>query len=173
MKVCSRCKCLKRICEFSSDRSRKDGRNVFCIPCRRAVGTAVRRKACSTPEGRAREVEAARRYQRKYPERHLRHYRKYSQRQRRKRLESLYGLTVTQAAGLARAQQHRCAICSTKLRSGNRRGIDHCHRTGTVRGVLCSQCNRGLGLFHDDVKALRRAVAYLQSDGVWSDVPLR
>lgn len=43
--------------------------------------------------------------------------------------------------------------------------IDHCHQGGHVRGLLCDQCNRGIGLLQDDPDVLERAVAYLDPDG--------
>jgi recombination endonuclease VII len=57
-------------------------------------------------------------------------------------------------------QGGRCAICATDLATG-RMAIDHCHRTGYIRGLLCRDCNLGLGLFKDNVGHLKRAAKYL------------
>lgn len=66
---------------------------------------------------------------------------------------------------LLRAQNELCAICSTADpgRGNKRFCIDHCHKTGVVRGLLCHKCNSGLGRFEDDPKIMRRAVAYLEN----------
>jgi hypothetical protein len=56
-----------------------------------------------------------------------------------------------------------CAICGTK---GVKLHIDHCHMTNHVRGLLCHNCNTGLGLFKDDVRLLAAAIAYLDVDKV-------
>lgn len=40
--------------------------------------------------------------------------------------------------------------------------VDHCHKTGRIRGLLCHNCNRALGLLQDDVGVLRKAIGYLK-----------
>lgn len=57
-------------------------------------------------------------------------------------------------------QGGRCAICGRELLDEDAH-LDHCHRTGEVRGVLCRACNHGLGNFGDSVPTLRRAIKYL------------
>lgn len=61
-------------------------------------------------------------------------------------------------ADLIETQKGRCAICSRT----EDLVLDHCHETRRVRGVLCSECNRGLGFFRDDPRRLVRAIRYLQ-----------
>ena len=51
-----------------------------------------------------------------------------------------------------------CMICG----STHKLCIDHCHTTLNVRGILCSKCNTGLGMFNDNVDALVNAIKYLQ-----------
>lgn len=68
---------------------------------------------------------------------------------------------------LLNSQGGLCAICGTnKGFSGggdNRRlAIDHCHTTGAVRGLLCGNCNRMLGLVKDSVETLKNAIKYLE-----------
>lgn len=74
-----------------------------------------------------------------------------------------YGLSVADWDAMLARQDGRCAICRTDRPGG--RGeqwhIDHCHETGDVRGLLCHNCNVGLGNFGDDPGRLLAAMAYL------------
>ena len=54
-----------------------------------------------------------------------------------------------------------CEICKQKdsRRSLN---VDHCHKTGIIRGMLCDNCNKALGFFKDDINNLENAIKYLK-----------
>lgn len=73
-----------------------------------------------------------------------------------------YGMTHEEYLKMFEAQGGACSICG-RTPPKNRLAIDHCHKTGRVRGLLCGACNTGLGLFRDDVALLRAATQYLQS----------
>jgi hypothetical protein len=60
------------------------------------------------------------------------------------------------------AQNGRCRICKQKEKKGRLLSLDHSHKTQEVRGLLCRNCNSGLGLFKDSVKRLKRAIKYLR-----------
>jgi hypothetical protein len=62
------------------------------------------------------------------------------------------------------SQKGRCAICFSESAGGRcgKFAVDHCHKTGRVRGLLCAICNYVLGLLRDDPAAFRRAAAYLE-----------
>lgn len=78
-------------------------------------------------------------------------------------LRNKYGLTLEEYAIMAKAQNDRCAICMVQP---PRLVVDHCHETGTVRGLLCNSCNQGLGRFKDNVTVLNRAAMYLSNDDI-------
>ena len=84
---------------------------------------------------------------------------------RRSVLRSKSGLTPEGYDALATAQNGACAICG--CRSDTRAlHVDHDHRTGKIRGLLCNNCNRCLGLLKDDVAVLRSAITYLERGAV-------
>jgi len=85
-----------------------------------------------------------------------------------KYLEKTYGLTVEEYREMYYEQDGLCKICGEvgfKLdkRSVNNLVVDHCHGTGEVRGLLCHNCNRALGLLKDNVKRFHKAIKYLES----------
>ena len=80
--------------------------------------------------------------------------------QRREQLlRGKYGIEPADYDAILARQGGRCAICGSE--PARLLHVDHCHRTGKVRGLLCSPCNTGLGHFKDDPERLNRAVVYL------------
>jgi hypothetical protein len=80
-----------------------------------------------------------------------------------KRIEEAYNITQADYEALYVFQGGRCAICWRATGKSKKLAVDHDHKTGSVRGLLCSSCNRGvLGHLRDDVLALERAIRYLQ-----------
>lgn len=78
--------------------------------------------------------------------------------QRVGKLKSRYGITPEQYDEMLETQKRRCAICDT----GNvELVVDHDHETGSVRALLCRQCNVGIGNLRDDPVILLRGFEYL------------
>lgn len=77
-----------------------------------------------------------------------------------------FGITPEKYAELFKSQNGVCAICE-KLETATRLGkvkalsVDHCHNTSVIRGLLCSDCNTGIGKLKDDPKVLQSAIQYL------------
>ena len=78
-----------------------------------------------------------------------------------------YGISLERYNEMLEEQNHRCAICLGEgfvMKKGHvaKLMVDHCHTTGAVRGLLCHNCNRALGLLQDDRDAIDRAGQYLE-----------
>lgn len=72
-----------------------------------------------------------------------------------------YGLKKCQFDMILKSQNNCCVICKRSFEE-QQVNVDHCHTTGIIRGLLCSQCNRGLGFFQDSSEILKLAAAYLE-----------
>ena len=76
-----------------------------------------------------------------------------------------YGLTYDEMLQILGGQGGKCSICDTEIvlggRTDNSACVDHDHKTGKIRGLLCNNCNRGLGMFKDNRKRLENAIKYL------------
>lgn len=94
-------------------------------------------------------------------DRRARGYRSDPRSLRASKLKSRYGLSLGQWDEMVIAHGGRCAICDKPSPDIH---VDHCHRTGAIRGLLCPPCNKGLGHFKDDVDRIMSAVAYLLTD---------
>ena len=84
-------------------------------------------------------------------------------RQRKYQLKYNYGITEEDYNFMLQQQGGKCAICSSDKPTGKWKvfAVDHCHHTNVIRGLLCNECNRGIGLLGDDSQRLRAAANYL------------
>lgn len=88
----------------------------------------------------------------------------YLEREYNYKLVKKYGITREDYDYLLNLQGGVCAICSgvdgDKTRE-QRLSVDHCHKTGKIRGLLCNNCNRCLGMAKEDPKLLTKMIKYL------------
>jgi len=89
--------------------------------------------------------------------------------QRGRNLKHKYGITLEDYEDLLEKQDHRCACCGVEENTAaygfNKSlnfSVDHCHEGGGVRGLLCNQCNRAIGMLGDTSEKVYRAYKYLK-----------
>jgi len=112
-----------------------------------------------TEEERSAAASAHAKYQRGWRARHavrLRVSESYGQRYLRR-----YGLLKEDFELLLKLQKGVCAICKKSPRANKRLAVDHDHKTGAVRGLLCDKCNHALGELDDSPSLFRSALRYL------------
>ena len=103
---------------------------------------------------------------RKYRAMYAQEYRKMNpDKIRDMELKKMYGMTSEDYNKMVSQQNGLCAICSKPEMSlrYKRLSVDHCHKTGEVRGLLCTNCNKALGSFGDSISILKKAIAYLEN----------
>jgi hypothetical protein len=146
--VCGKCGVWKPPPEWGAHKS-------WCLACMRAATKDYRSQVGRDEfNRRQREWNAAN------PSRR-------AQYKRKAHLKSMYGLTEDELLDLLRKQGGRCGICQRSISYGGRNKgvavVDHEHATGSVRGILCSECNFLLGKCNEDITILQQAIAYLRT----------
>jgi hypothetical protein len=138
IKYCKKCKQLKPFSLWLKSGSTTDGFGQHCLSCEKAR----RDERMSDPNRRERLLAGM----------------KYST------LRKRYGLSKDEYEALLLANPV-CSICGSVFSVGLVPMIDHCHKSGTIRGVLCSSCNSLLGFSRDDLSVLHKALSYLLDFG--------
>ena len=147
-KECRRCAALKSRSEFHRATRAKDKTRPYCKACDAEFAKEYR----TNPKHRETIQARDRRWRSKNPERFADH-----------QLKVRLGIEIGTYGRLLQNQGSVCAICKhTNDKIGKRLAVDHCHDTGVVRGLLCNNCNSGIGFLCHDVELLRAAVAYLE-----------
>lgn len=131
-----------------------------CQPCNVVYMKGYRKRRLAVDpdfEKRAylKNPERKKKYQREYmlrPESKIRHSNNY--------LMKNYGITLADYEHILNLQGGMCAICKQPP-NGKKLLLDHCHYSKQVRGILCSRCNSGIGMFKDSKELLVQAMIYI------------
>ena len=82
---------------------------------------------------------------------------------RKESIKALYGLTYDEFEAMLESQQHMCYICKKALELKTAGyAVDHCHKSGKVRKILCMGCNTLLGHSQDNIDILFKMINYLK-----------
>lgn len=145
-KRCTICKETKPEDQFHLNKSFHDGKNRICKPCALELRREYGRKNQKTLNA-------------KQMERYYKDPLRYMEYERKKR----YGMPPGEYARMLAAQDGRCAICGTDDPAPRKHfAVDHCQDTGAVRGLLCSNCNTGIGQLQHNRDIILSAIKYLQ-----------
>lgn len=158
--ICRSCGINKELKEFHKDCTKSLGYRNICKICYKQY--------TSRSDVREKRLKYHKEYDIKNKDKRIK-YRLSTKEQASKRskehhLKSKYNLTAEGFEILKNKQNNRCLICSKDCNLV----IDHNHRTGKIRGLLCKYCNTGLGMFKDNPLFLTQAVNYLTEKGNYS-----
>lgn len=153
MKRCSRCKQVKETSGFPKDSSEQDGLHCQCKECSAQTTREYRKRH---PD---RVKEANRRNCAKQKTEGYAFYHEHWERYRDHALRVRYGIDFATYDKMRAAQNGLCAICGHHKKLD----VDHDHKTGKVRGLLCRSCNIGIGYLKESPELLRSAADYLDA----------
>lgn len=146
-KHCPNCKLDLSFDNFNKS-NRRDGYQTYCRLCHNKM---QREKYQSSPEQKLK--------------RQLRERKRKLEKPLSKKdaeLKRLYGITIEDYLSIFDNQLGVCKICKQPCKTKSRLSVDHNHKTGKVRGLLCNRCNRALGMFEDSPELLQSAIDYLE-----------
>ncbi len=93
-------------------------------------------------------------------------YKNNKSKHRNGNLKRKFGISLDDYNTIFENQNKKCAICMKENKSDRMYSVDHCHKTQTLRGILCEECNKGLGLFYDSIENLESAIQYLKKSKI-------
>ena len=157
MKKCTRCKTEKATSEFRA--STRGPLSAWCKCCERAYQREI--YANNPEKARERSANWRKKYAKKYADERKRNRGKYYAAE----ISKKYSIAKHEAERMIREDGLKCKACAVEFdpqKPLQRRNLDHCHKSGKVRGFLCSRCNTVAGLVNDDTKILKSISLYLE-----------
>lgn len=122
---------------------------------REKINARARERTKNDPIYRQKMLDKQKKYAKKNREKVLAYKKRHN-------LLKNYGLSIETFNELLKTQNGGCAICGNTGIETKRLSVDHNHTTKEVRGILCNDCNFGLGNFKDNQKLLLKAIEYLK-----------
>lgn len=164
MKSCTKCEINKDLSCFKSDKKSISGYSSWCKNCHINASKKSRQSKSAKEYDKSwklnnvnKVVASNKRYLNL-----LDPLIKKTRAANRKR-KFLYGISETEYYNLLQSQNSCCAICKRDSSLFKKKlDVDHCHKTLKIRGLLCSSCNRGIGLLQDSLEILRFASDYIE-----------
>lgn len=150
MKYCPKCKISKSFTEFYKDSHTNNGLRCYCINC-----SKMNNKEHPTNNLKRRLTKQA--WRKKNPDK--------AKKERKQTRLRKYGLSIPEYEKLLEIQNNSCAVCNrteTEFKKGL--SIDHCHATGKVRGLLCTNCNTAIGALKENPEMFKKALQYLENN---------
>ena len=158
-KKCNKCKIEKSKKDFYETRWRGDGLTASCKAC--ASLYYKQNKEIINERHRAyyhiNKNSILRKKHDKYKD-YL-----YRELKKDKALKFSFGISLEDYKTLLNKQGETCAICLKVCKSGRNLSVDHCHSTNIIRGLLCVNCNNGLGNFMDNTTLMLKAIEYINN----------
>ena len=155
-KKCSTCNLEKNLTDFSKDKHQKDGYTYSCKSCRnKKYNEWAKNNKDKVSEKNTKSHERRKSYYQSEVG---------VQSSRRAHLKRKYDMKLEEYNEILEKQNGVCDICN-EPESGSRNNflaVDHSHETNKIRGLLCTTCNRAIGLFKDDIEVLEKAIKYLK-----------
>lgn len=156
-KICTRCNKEKSVSDFfkRNTSEKKDGLRSHCKEC-------IFKKSHSYYIKNQEKYKALNRIWYKENIEQQKAY-NYSRRDKSRdyHLKKLYGMSSTDYIVMLQKQNGQCAICFQFPNDKKPLAVDHCHKTGKIRGLLCTRCNLSIGALNDDPLLLESAIKYL------------
>ena len=190
MKTCSRCKQSLSLDKFTKNKQSRDKLSYWCKNCKKISDKRFIHLPGGGKTNEAEEItdiifknnpplieikreskKRGRQPSKTMNAEELKEYFKAGDRKRRyKRRLAKYGITEDQHKEQLELQNYKCAICQCDIDISA--PIDHCHTSLIVRGILCRECNVGLGFFKDQPELLLNAIKYLHQSGslTWEQI---
>lgn len=178
LKHCTKCKKWKFLTEFSKDSGNKDGLYTWCKQCVKELSIKNRDKRNKkAKEWRENNKEYVQKYSKNYEQTHKKERNKQKRKRRKenyeyykdKDLRRTHNISLKVYKKILDEQNNVCAICKLpesiiNTVSGKKLdlAVDHNHKTGKIRGLLCGKCNKALGVFNDDASYLLKVIDYLK-----------
>lgn len=157
LKRCSKCHEYKDKDQFYKHRKEPDGLYSQCKTCASASNRAF--YAANPEKAKVQALKWKNNNREKVREYARQQYKNNPDRERNNRLKREYGISLDDYQRMYKEQGGVCAVCGSS--SEKNFHVDHNHKTGEVRGLLCDKCNKALGFVKDDLNIIKRLKRYL------------